>query len=289
MIEETAKKPGWKIPEIKMPSEAELAEMRRLRSERARANKTCQSYWYPLIPADVPVPKTQLVEFPLDLQGIALEAAESPNLDPTSHEKLFAGIRKIEEACDLFGYPVFIKTGIFSDKHQWSCFVENKEAVKKAVITIVYGWAMVGGFGSDESEFFVIRELLPTKPYMLFEGKMPVTKERRYFAEGGKVTWHQPYWPRDAFPDWATVDLLGHSSIDYALELLNEETEEEVHRLSALARSITTAIPGAWSIDFLQDIYGKWWLIDMAEAHKSYVNKNYEHGTRWLDLPLSGT
>jgi hypothetical protein len=222
-----------------------------------------------------------MVEFPLELQGIAIDVADGPPTESEKYVQLLRGVGKIEEACDLIGYPAFIKSGIFSDKHHWSCFVENKASVFKAVVSIIYNWACVGGM--DDSEIFVVRELIPTKPYMLFEGKMPVTKERRYFAEGGKCYWHQPYWPREAFPDWAEVNLLGHSSLEYALGLLNEETEEEVHRLSALARSITTAIPGAWSIDFLQDIYGKWWLIDMAEAEKSYVNRSHEGGTRWLD------
>lgn len=267
------------IPEMRLPTEAEWQEIRARRKARAKANKTCQSYWHPLVPADIPMPKTALVEFPLELQGICLNAAEGESSEE-ERAVLARGISKVEEMCDLFGYPVFIKTGVFSDKHNWTCHVPDKASVTKAVVQIVYNWACVGG--TDDSEFIVIREMIPTKPYLLFDRKMPVTKERRYFAENGKVTWHQPYWPREAFPDWTDTDLLGHVSLDHALSLLNEETEEEVRRLSALAASITTAIPGAWSVDFLQDIYGKWWLIDMAEAGKSYINKDYDKGTAWL-------
>lgn len=277
----TEEKTG-RIPGFVMPTEEELAEMRRRRRQKARENKTCQSYWHPLVPADVPVPKTALVEFPLDLHGIALNTIEEDKVTAEEAAALERGISKVKEMTDFFGYPCFIKTGIFSAKHQWYCYVKDAESVKSAVMNIVYHWALVGGFGSDDSEFFVIRELIPTKPFMLFEGKMPVTRERRYFAEDGKVFWHQPYWPKEAF-ERHEVDLLGHESVDAALALLNEETEEEVRRLKALAESISTAIPGAWSIDFLQDVNGKWWLIDMAEAKKSYINRNYEGGRKWLD------
>ena len=264
--------------------------MRKRRRERARANKTCQSYWHPLIPADVPVPKTALIEFPLELQGSILNMAESDAVTDEEKKAVLRGISKVREMTDLFGYPCFIKTGIFSSKHQGHCFVKSSEDVIDAVTNIIYDWACVGGFGADDSEFIVVREMLPTKPYMLFEGKMPVTRERRYFAEDGKVFWHQPYWPKEAF-ERHEVDLLGHESIDAALALLNDETEEEVHRLKALAESISTAIPGAWSIDFLQDVGGKWWLIDMAEAKKSYINRDYEGGRKWLeenDQEISG-
>jgi hypothetical protein len=254
--------------------------MMRKRSERARQNKTCQSYWFPRLPADIPVPKTALIEFPLDLQMLCLRAFEDEELGDDEKEQLERGISKVREMTDLFGYPVFVKTGLFSDKHSWSCYVPDREALGRAIVQIVYSWACVGGM--EESEFIVVREMIPTRPYMLFAGRMPVTRERRYFAEDGEVKWHQPYWPREAFPEWAKTDLLGHESIEVALGHLNDETEEEVQRLSALARSISTAIPGAWSMDFLQDIHGNWWLIDMAEAHKSYINKNYEEGKRWL-------
>lgn len=270
------------IPELRMPTKEEMAEMRRRHRERIKNNKTCQSYWWPLVPGDIPVPPTALVEFPYELQLRLIDSCEGIALREEDQKELDRGISKIEEMCDLFGYPCFIKTGIFSDKHNWSCFVPNKDSVRKQVAQIVYNWACVGGLGSDDSNWFIVRKLIPTKAFMLFEGKMPVTRERRYFAADGKVTWHQPYWPREAFPSWADVDLLGHESIEAALALLNEETEEEVRYLAGLASSITKAIPGAWSIDFLQDILGKWWMIDMAEAHKSYMDKNYQDGTKWL-------
>lgn len=279
MSEEQARK----IPEIRLPTEAEMRESRRNHLLRIQNNKTCMSYWYPLVPADVPTPPTILVEFPYEVQMSILNLAEDDEVSEEEKKEIDRGISKIEEACDLFGYPCFIKTGIFSDKHNWTCHVENKASVKQAVVMIVYNWACVGGMGGDDTNWFAVRKLIPTKPYMLFDGKMPVTKERRYFAEDGKVTRHQPYWPREAFPEWAKVDLLGHESIESALALLNEETEEEVLYLSKLARSVSKAIPGAWSMDFLQDVDGKWWLIDMAEAHKSYVDKTYEGAEKWLD------
>lgn len=270
------------IPEIRLPTEEEMRKAREAHLQRIRENKTCQSYWFPLLPADVPVPPTALVEFPYELQLAIISVAENETLDEPTQKAVERGISKVVEMCDLFGYPCFVKTGLFSDKHNWSCHVESRERVKEAVFNIVYSWACVGGMGTEDSNYIVVRRLIPTKAHMLFERKMPVTKERRYFAENGKVSWHQPYWPREAFPDWAEVDTLEYPSIDAALEVLNAETEEEVRYLSGLAESITTAIPGAWSIDFLQDVDGRWWLIDMAEAHKSYVNTKYEGGRKWL-------
>jgi hypothetical protein len=276
---------GFPVLKVMTPEEraADLAEARRKHIERIKTNKTCQSYWWPRLPADIPVPKTALVEFPYELTEHVLYGVEDGQLPEDAQKALDRGISKIEEMCDLFGYPCFIKTGIFSDKHNWGCFVPDRESVRSKVIQIVYSWACVGGFGADDSEWFVVRELIPTKPAMLFDGKMPVTRERRYFAVDGEVKWHQPYWPREAFPEWTHVDLLGHESIEAALASINEETEEEVRYLSSLASSISKAVGGDWSIDFLQDANGRWYMIDMAEARKSYVDKTYKHGKRWID------
>lgn len=272
-----------KIPEIRLPTEAEMNQRRIKHLKEIENNRNCLSYWYPRLPADVPTPPTVLVEFPYEVQLSILNLSENDQVTEEDKKALDRGISKVQEMCDLFGYPCFIKTGLFSDKHNWSCHVESQDAVRQAVCQIVYNWACYGGMGLDDTNWFVVRKLLPTKPYMLFEGKMPVTRERRYFAQDGKVLWHQPYWPREAFPAWAKVDLLGHESIEAALALMNEETEAEVHYLAGLASSISKAIPGAWSIDFLEDKDGKWWMIDMAEAQKSYVDKNYQDGKKWLE------
>lgn len=263
-----------------MPSREEQDRRWMERAAESDKNLTCQSYWYPRLPADVPVPKTMMVPFRLDVQVLVLDASEE-RLDEASTAKLHAAIKGVEDAAALFKFPLFIKTGIFSDKHNWNCFVASPDKLRRNLVDIIYNWFCVGGI--ENSNWIVIREMIPTKPFLLWDEKMPVTREWRYFVEDGKIFWRQPYWPRRAFPSWATTDLLGHESIEQALEIMNEEKREDFDRLSALALSINKSIPGAWSIDFLQDVDGKWWLIDMAEAPKSFIDREYPHGRRWLE------
>ena len=55
------------------------------------------------------------------------------------------------------------------------------------------------------------------------------------------------------------------------LKEINHESDEEVEYLTGVCERVAEYLPGIdWSVDFLRDIHGKWWLIDMGEAYKSW-------------------
>ena len=48
--------------------------------------------------------------------------------------------------------------------------------------------------------------------------------------------------------------------------------EKEVASLAQDAQGVVDMLGGAWSVDYLEDKEGKWWLIDMALAKHSFVD-----------------
>lgn len=62
------------------------------------------------------------------------------------------------------------------------------------------------------------------------------------------------------------------------LEKLNEMntiSDDDLNHLIGHAEAVTKILGGYWSVDFLQDAEGRWWLIDMAEGDVSFVNHKH--------------
>ena len=191
-------------------------------------------------------------------------------------EKLPKGL----EFSKTIGVPFFLKRGNFSGKHSWkdACFVDASDL--EVIIRHMTKIAMDAELCDCAPEYcFVARAMIQTKcAFKAFWGEMPVTKERRYFIRDGNVEFHHPYWPPDSIetkygdlhtdePNWKAL-----------LAEVNRETPEEVEYLTEQSRKVASALPGYWSVDWLQDIDGKWWLIDMADGRMSFRWEGYEYG-----------
>lgn len=61
--------------------------------------------------------------------------------------------------------------------------------------------------------------------------------------------------------------------------LLNEvnRQDEEVDLLEDVTGKVAQRFSGSWSVDYLRDAEGMWWLIDMAPAERSWCW--HEHST----------
>lgn len=57
------------------------------------------------------------------------------------------------------------------------------------------------------------------------------------------------------------------------LNALKQLSSEDLSMLIGYAEAVTEALGGYWSVDFLQDVNGKWWLIDMAEGNLSFKDQ----------------
>lgn len=229
--------------------------------------------WYPKLLGVAPTPDTTFVWIDQETVADFLNGG-------SASERVNQFLRELNLALDNMGYPAFIRSGIMSAKHDWekSCYIPKALSLNDLanhVYTILEMNAMA--WGTSLPTCFVVRELIKTAPvFHAFYGKMPITKERRYFINDGKVQCHHPYWPEEAFRD---DDKLS----DYkklSLEIMNYEPDIEVRLLTEMSEFVATKFPGYWSLDWLQDVTGKWWAIDMAQGERSFHWKGCEHEKR---------
>lgn len=244
--------------------------IKKQREESALNNKTCLTYWYPKIKSlkAVLTPKTLI--FPMHFED------QLSLLDQKPTDSFKEVIKKIKEEGKSLGSPLFLKNSLFSGKHNWqhTCFIKDLEKLEDHVGSITdFAYTV----GCEESMFLILREFIDTKsPFTAFGG-MPVTKERRYFVEEGKVTFHHPYWPPESIREPSIENW------QELLEKLNQEPEDEIKYLKKLTEIVGQTLGGSWSVDWLQGSNGQWYLIDMAEKHKSFIWKNYPLGLKGLD------
>jgi len=222
--------------------------------------------WYPKLEHLASTPKTIQIDLDQDTLG------DYVNGENTDRTKTFSA--SVKEAADMMGYPCFLRSGIMSGKHSWNgtCFIENKDInFNSHIYKIIECNAMAWGVALPTS--FFVREMITTAPaFHAFRGLMPVTKERRYFFNGGVTICHHPYWPSEAIE--------GNTKEDWENKLisLNNEHSTEITHLTELTDKVAKHFEGFWSLDWLQDINGKWYAIDMAPGAKSYHWKDCE----WL-------
>jgi hypothetical protein len=206
-------------------------------------NQNSMLFWYPLVKDLVPTPATIFVR-----------------LDD------FA----ITQAARVVGYPCFLRTDLTSGKHDWknSCFVPDEASIPSHAAKVWQAnerWQMLG----IEPQAFVVREFLKLKTlFTAFEGSMPINKERRYFVEEGAVLCSHPYWEEKTFNNHPSRMADGADWKEF-LGILSERGPDE-KILDDYATIVAQKLGGAWSIDFAQDVMGKWWMLDMALAFNSY-------------------
>jgi hypothetical protein len=235
------------------------------REESCKNNKSCLSYWFPIVSKieGIKTPKTFLYPIHFEEQ---LTLLDQP---PSSRTKEV--IESIKKQANKLGFPVFIKNSLFSGKHDWlmTCFVNSEDKLLshfKKITNFAYG------VGCAESMFWILREYINPKYTFTAHNGMPVTKERRYFVENGKVVFHHPYWVPNS------VDNPSSPNWESELEAINLESLEEISLLKALTEKVGIALGDSWSVDWMQSDSGEWFLIDMAESNKSF---------KWHDYPLA--
>ena len=223
----------------------------------------CLSYWFPKIhAAGLRVPSTTIIRAPHDLTGL---------LDGEKPERWDDLMTTLREAVERHGVPCFLRTGQGSGKHGWedTCYVSDPAQVGRHVAALVEWSHIVDMFGLPH-DVFAVRDLIPTTP--LFHctdfGNFPVTREFRFFMRSDSMELEhiQPYWPPDAV-EQGSPDVDNWRAL---LESANLLTDAEQKYLHILAHRAVVAVGGYWSLDFLQDAIGGWWLTDMALGERSF-------------------
>ncbi len=267
MFDETnvmSKLAGLEVPEPVEPKEEYL---QRLSDE----NPNRFSAWYPKVNAVCDTPETLVLPFTVSMLRSIV------NEDPDSAiEELEQLVEKIHEFAEEHGYPVFLKNGLFSSKHDWqeTCCVYEDSDLLNHICRIVYTWEMVGNSPSLE---LVVRKMIKTEPIChAFHGRMPITREFRFFSSGGTITGYQPYWPQKAIEDHSPDQCDWQARLQKISQLTAEDEKDLVEKATSIAKALTGAWNECpekvdnWSIDLLQDAEGDWWMIDAAQEHQSY-------------------
>lgn len=238
--------------------------------KKAEENKNCLSYWFPIVAAipEIKVPDTKIFKVDYVDQLNALDKGVS--------EEIKKVVEEIKAVGKEWGYPLFIKNSLFSGKHSWkhTCFVEKEEDILNHFLALTdMGYA----FGVDECLYWVVRKYLKPEALIYTDMDMPVTFERRYFVEDGKVTFHHPYWPPHALENQGPTP----ENWRELLVVTNHESDEEIKLLKHLTELVGEKFKGSWSVDWLK-VGDEWYLIDMAEKHRSYIWQDYSEGKKGL-------
>lgn len=229
-------------------------------------------YWFPVTQKFAPVPRTIIVPVKYDLTFLC------DGITPKGYNEL---LEELGKACDEIGWPPFIRASETSNKHSWKDTCGGCKS-RDDLPRIVYMLMEYSAIADYPMTCFMVREMLPTKPiFHAFDG-MPVTREFRLFAKDGEITHVQPYWPedvlirRDADNKETGLLYINESNIpDWRdrLNLMSVLSMEEYAMLAGMSKKISKELPlpqGGWSVDWLQDANGKWWLTDMAVEVSSY-------------------
>lgn len=225
-----------------------------------REGQNNMGYWLPLLQQmQMRVPETILV----GTGGVNLLQLLNGS-KPAGFDQF---MERLKLACHQIGYPVFLRTGHTSDKHDWerTCYVKNKNHLVEHVARLVEASVManIAGYPFDYN-VFAVRRIIPTKPlFHYFNGNMPIAKEMRYFIKDGDILTSMPYWPEEVFEN-------ADEKIKEKVAELRTISSDDKIDLDLMARYIAKHMPGFWSVDFLQDSQGRWWAIDMAVGERSY-------------------
>jgi len=229
-------------------------------------NKSSLLYWHPKIKdLGIPIPKTEKIMLTEQEKKIYYKGGgDCFNLD-----RLTEVVSEV--IAEKFSLPVFLRTDEFSGKHFWkkTCYLDKLENLESHLMEIIVGGKEAGMMGLP-IEAMVVREYIEMdSKFNAFYGEMPVNPERRYFIKNGNVECHHPYWIEDAVERETSKDMLPENWKELAGEM-NFESEDEVALLSGYSKVIATHFKDYWSVDYCKARNGRWILIDMAEAEKSW-------------------
>ena len=219
------------------------------------------AFWFERLKATgVNVPRTTIIK----ARGSVVAAGygeDTPHLEPL--------LEDLKRAAADIGYPVFLRTGHGSAKHEWkdTCFIECAEDFRTHVPNIIEWSECVSMPFGLPTDVWVVREFLPlVSTFKAFAGRMPINREFRAFIEGGEVKCLHAYWPEFAIEGHAP----SKENWRGLLKLMNELLVEDDATIRTQSALVSRAFEGAWSLDWAQTTDGTWYAIDMAVAEDSF-------------------
>jgi len=240
-------------------------------------------YWLPRITdAGLPVPRTETIEIDPDLVWLSLGAWEDDTGDKKEAIKSASAQHQIIlGAARSFGFPVFIRTDKGSAKHEGpeSYRADTEEEVARVVARTINHEMEHDLVGERFPAAILVREWLHLNSAFTAFGGTRIAREFRFFVEGERLWCSHFYWPEDAVR-FEPADNPPEDWRERLDGLRKIETLSDTHlpawnawNMALLAGRACPDHP-KWSVDFAEDMNGKWWLIDMAIAERSWHPKD---------------
>jgi len=238
------------------------------------------AYWFPiLVDLGINVPKTMIIDvnkYDKNCVPALKKVFWMEKLTEADEKSLGAFVATMEMVATKMGYPLFLRTGHTSNKHEWveSCYINHPKFIGSHIQNIAEHSCMANMEGGWPINIWVLRKLIPTNPIFTAFNGFPVTKEFRVFIRDGEVECYHPYWFKEALrghtkdKDWETkLNKMNYLRFGERGDILSE------------SKKIAKEFEGWWSIDWLKGKDGKWYAIDMALGEDSYHFKGckYEH------------
>jgi len=242
--------------------------------------ENCMSYWLPkLIEIGVPTPKTIII----DMNKVDDKFVKAINKifwmkDPTKEETeaLIKFKQILEEMGHRIEYPLFLRSGHSSHKHNWkeTCYVEQQAQLISHAQAIAEYNIMANHSSGLPINVWAVRKIIETAPAFKAFNEMPITKEIRYFFKDHKLVCKHPYWPEHALEG----NVINDKNWKLKLSAMNSLSEEDDEILKKLTKKVALRFDGYWSIDWLKGKDGNWYAIDMATGEDSYHCPECEKG-----------
>jgi hypothetical protein len=178
------------------------------------------------------------------------------------------------------GEKKFIRSDMSSAKHQGPqayCWTGTRNSLIRCIFRTAEDHAMK--FGMEPATALCVRNWINIcAPFEAFAGH-PIGVEWRVFVSPDAVEGVYFYWPEAAIAEHPP------EGVENWRELLQEASTPnagDIDHITKLSLRVVQAIAkeapelqarvegGEWSVDWAMDINGQWWLIDMAEGHRSW-------------------
>jgi hypothetical protein len=233
-------------------------------------NPTSANYWLPLIEgAGLPVPRTLTVDSYDHRAMLGVFYGE----DWDGYDAFSEDICKA--AMDV-GLPVFIRTDMGSAKHNGPVSYRLDRAEPIVLTPLLRDLVE-----DQESKFWLEPDATPStilvRRWLDLDASFeafgwrgnpghPIAREWRLFATAEGVECVHFYWPEHAIEEHNPTE---ENWRELLAEMASEPVPAELTEVAVRAAAVCDACP-MWSVDFAQDIHGRWYLIDMAEGDKSW-------------------
>lgn len=255
----------------------------------------CLSFWFPVLKeSGVPVPRTEIVRTLPDVNGWRLSdllgGEKPPGLDGFM-ARLTAAAQYV--AADAGGWPVFMRTGHISGKHDWRhcCYLAAADEIPRNLANLVERSEGADIFGLP-TDVWVVREMLKVEPLCTLPlyGGFPLVRELRGFVRDGRLQCLHAYWPGAAIYNGlvprgepslleavkAVRDKNGWADdwLDVLVKRAGSCDADDILPVLGIFQTVAKAFRHhggqnlCWSVDVMETVNG-WVVTDMALGNRS--------------------